>query len=77
MRYLSKRQKSIIKDYARDGYFESDLLINKYGNKNILLKQLEKINDYETLWSDLDRLTSDLLFTFTLNEKIKVIDNFR
>lgn len=77
MRYLSKGQKRILKDYAKDRYFDSDLLINKYGNKNILLMQLEKVNDYECLWSDLDRLINDLLFTDTLEEKIKVIDNFR
>lgn len=77
MRYLSKGQKRILKDYAKDRFFDSDLLINKYGNKNILLMQLEKVNDYECLWSDLDRLINDLLFADTLEEKIKVIDNFR
>lgn len=77
MRYLSKRQKRILKDYAKDRYFESDLLINKYNNKSILLMQLEKVNDYETLNWDVNRLIDDLLFTDTLEEKIKVIDNFR
>lgn len=77
MRYLSKKQKNIIKSYAKDDYFNRDLLIEKYGNKHILLMQLEKVNDYETLWSDLDRLITDLVFTDTLEEKIKVIDNFR
>ena len=77
MRYLSKGQKRILRDYAKGGYFDSDLLINKYGNKNILLMQLEKVNDYETLTWDVNRLIDDLLFTDTLEEKIKVIDNFR
>ena len=43
MRYLSKGQKRILKDYARDGYFNDDLLINKYGvdaTKYYLLKEL-------------------------------------
>ena len=77
MRYLSKKQKNIIKDYAKDGYFDRDLLINKYNNKTILLMQLEKVNDYETMTWDVNRLIDDLLFTDTLEEKIKVIDNFR
>ncbi len=77
MRCLSKGQKRILRDYAKDGYFDSDLLINKYNNKTILLMQLEKVNDYETLTWDLNRLIDDLLFTDTLEEKIKVIDNFR
>ncbi len=76
MRKLSKKQKNIIKDYAKSGYFNDDLLINKYNNKSILVMQLEKVNDYETLTSDLNRLIDDLLFTNTLEEKIKLIDNF-
>lgn len=77
MRYLSKGQKRILKDYAKNRYFDSDLLINKFNNKTILLMQLEKVNDYETLTWDVNRLIDDLLFTDTLEEKIKVIDNFR
>ena len=77
MRYLSKGQKRILKDYAKNRYFDSDLLINKFNNKTILLMQLEKVNDYETLNWDVNRLIDDLLFTDTLEEKIKVIDNFR
>lgn len=77
MRSLSKKQKNIIKDYAKNRYFDSDLLINKFNNKTILLMQLEKVNDYETLNWDVNRLIDDLLFTDTLEEKIKVIDNFR
>lgn len=77
MRYLSKGQKRILKDYAKDGYFNDDLLINKYGNKIILIKQLEKINDYETLYDDLSRLIDDLLFESNLENKLNIIDNFR
>ena len=47
MRKLSKKQKNIIIDYINNDFFESDLLIGKYGNFNILYSQLEKINDYE------------------------------
>lgn len=77
MRYLSKGQKRIIKDYVKNGFFNDDLLIEKYGNKIILLKQLEKINDYETLYWDYERLKNDLLFTNTIDEKLKLIDNFK
>jgi len=77
MRYLSKGQKRILKDYTKDGYFNDDLLINKYGNKTILMIQLEKVNDYETLYSDLDRLINDLRFESNLENKLSVIDNFR
>ena len=77
MRYLSKKQKRILKDYAKDGYFNDDLLINKYGNKTILIKQLEKVNDYETLYNDLTRLLNDIRFESNLENKLSVIDNFR
>ena len=77
MRYLSKKQKRILKDYTKDGFFNDDLLINKYGNKTILMIQLEKVNDYETLCSDLDRLINDLRFESNLENKLSVIDNFR
>lgn len=77
MRYLSKGQKRILKDYAKDGYFNDDLLINKYGNRIILIKQLEKINDYETLYNDLSRLIDDLRFTESLEDKLNIIANFR
>lgn len=77
MRYLSKGQKRILKDYAKDNYFNIDLWINKNNSKNILMMQLEKVNDYETLWSDIDRLIGDLIFKDTIEEKIEYIDNFR
>lgn len=77
MRYLSKKQKRILKDYAKDNYFNCDLWINKNNSKNILMMQLEKVNDYETLWSDIDRLIGDLIFVDNLEEKIKIIDNFK
>ena len=77
MRYISKGQKRVLKDYAKDNYFNSDLLINKFNNKTILMMQLEKINDYETLNWDVNRLIDDLIFADTLEEKLKIIDNFR
>ena len=77
MRYFSKGQKRILKDYAKDGYFNDDLLINKYGNRIILIKQLEKVNDYETLYNDLNRLIDDLRFKDGLENKLKLIENFR
>lgn len=77
MRYISKGQKRVLKDYAKDNYFNSDLLINKFNNKTILMMQLEKINDYETLNWDVNRLIDDLIFADTIEEKLKIIDNFR
>lgn len=77
MRYISKGQKRVLKDYAKDNYFNSDLLINKFNNKTILMMQLEKINDYETLNWDVNRLIDDLVFADTIEEKLKIIDNFR
>lgn len=75
MRKLSKKQKNIIIDYINNDFFESDLLIGKYGNFNILYSQLEKINDYETLWQDLKRITNDLLFENNKEDKINYIKN--
>ena len=75
MRKLSKKQKNIIIDYINNDFFESDLLIEKYGNFNILYSQLEKINDYETLWQDLKRITNDLLFSNNKEDKINYIKN--
>lgn len=75
MRKLNKKQKNIIIDYINNNFFESDLLIKKYDNFNILYSQLEKINDYETLWQDLKRITNDLLFENNKEDKINYIKN--
>ena len=75
MRKLSKKQKNIIIDYINNNFFESDLLIEKYGNFNILYSQLEKINDYEALWQDLKRITNDLLFENNKEDKINYVKN--
>lgn len=75
MRKISKGQKRILIDYIRDGYFNSDLLIEKCNNEYILLRQLEAKNDYETLWSDYYRLKSDLLFKDTIQEKIDYVNS--
>ena len=77
MRHFSRKQKAILKDYARHGYFEDDMLINRYGNKDVLMKVLENVNDYETMWSDLDRIINDLMFTNSLEEKYRLIESFR
>ena len=77
MRKLSKGQKRVIKDYTTNGYFENDWLIGKHNNMFILITRLEKINDYETLYNDVTRLINDIRFENTLEDKIKLIDNFR
>lgn len=76
MRKLSKKQKSIIIDYVKSGFFEKDWLIKKHGNNVILYKQLEKVNNYETLYQDVERLIDDLLFKDNKEEKIDYIKNF-
>ena len=55
MRRLTKKQEKIIEKYISRYYrdFENN------GNVEILLEELEKINDYETLWSDADRYAWD------------------
>lgn len=76
MRRLNTKQKNVIMSYIKNDYFNSDCLIDKYGNYNILLTQLEKINDYETLDNDLQRLTTDLIFCDTLEKKIEKTKKF-
>ena len=76
MRKLSKKQKNIIKDYTKDGYFNNDWLIGRNNNIFILITQLEKVNDYETLHSDVTRLINDIRFENNLDDKLKLIDNF-
>ena len=76
MRRLNTKQKNVIISYINNDYFNNDCLIDKYGNYNILLMQLEKINDYETLNDDLQRLTTDLIFCNTIEEKIQKTKNF-
>jgi hypothetical protein len=77
MRRLSKRQKRVIKEYTIEGYFNNDWLIGKNNNMFILITQLEKINDYETLYQDVTRLINDIRFENTLDDKLKLIDNFK
>lgn len=70
MRKLSVKQKNIIKKY-----WEEDKLdytnVDYHIWKNTLLQELEEINDYETMWSDLDRLIQDLNFSDNYIETIK------
>ena len=54
MRNLTIKQKKIIEDYVKSGAYEKQL------NCDAILEELESINDYETLWSDADRLASDI-----------------
>ena len=80
MRHLSKGQKKVLKDYARDGFFMLNeygvLELKMYGNDIILMKQLERINDYETLYDDVNRLLNDLLFCNSKDEQVEKIEAF-
>ena len=66
MRKLSLKQKELIKEY-----FDNDLLdytnVEYEQNKDDLITKLEKFNDYETLWSDVDRFIWDLSFNRNLD----------
>lgn len=68
MRKLSLKQKKLIKEY-----FDNDLIdetnVEYVRNKNELIRKLEEFNDYETLWSDVDRLIWDLSFNRNLDIK--------
>lgn len=66
MRKLSKVQKKVILEHFINANRDTHN-INRYE----LIEKLEKINDYETLWSDLDRLLSDLNFSNNYEETIK------
>ena len=76
MRKLSKKQKNIIIDYVKNDFFNNDLFIEKNNNEWILLKQLEKANDYESLHQDYNRLKEDLLFLADKGQKIQYVKNF-
>ena len=76
MRKLSKKQKNVIIDYIKNDFFNNDLFIEKNNNEFILLKQLEKANDYETLYQDYNRLKEDLLFLADKEQKIQYVKDF-
>lgn len=76
MRKLSKKQKNVIIDYIKNDFFNNDLFIEKNNNEFILLKQLEKVNDYETLYQDYNRLKEDLLFIADKDKKIQYVKDF-
>ena len=67
MRKLSIKQKTYIKQCLKNG-------VNLKEKRFEILIQLEKINDYETLYQDYDRLICDLLFS---DDKLKTIEDFR
>ncbi len=77
MRKLSTKQKNIVIDYIKNYEdFEDHYFDYKKGVRFILIKQLEKHNDYETLYQDLDRLVNDLIFKDTKEEKIDYVKKF-
>lgn len=62
MRKLNMKQKKIVQRYWEEDKLDSTN-VEYYNNKEELLEELEKINDYETMWCDLDRLINDLYFS--------------
>lgn len=83
MRRLNRKQKSIIKGYIKHHYFtyssnslfDTTLYIEKIGVETNLLEELEKVNDYETLWQDYVRLKGDLIGR-TEEEQLKILEEF-
>ena len=76
MRRLNQKQKNIIIDYIKNDFFNNDYLIEQFNNEVIIIQQLEKINDYETLITDFKRLKNDLFFIDSKEDKIKYVKNF-
>ena len=62
MRKLNMKQKKIVQRYWEEDKLDSTN-VEYHLNKMQLLKELEELNDYETLWIDLDRLINDLYFS--------------
>ena len=62
MRKLNMKQKKIVQRYWEEDKLDSTN-VEYHLYKKQLLEELEKINDYETMWSDLDRLINDLYFS--------------
>lgn len=69
MRKLNMKQKKIVQRYWEEDKLDSTN-VEYYNNKEELLEELEKINDYETMWSDLDRLINDLYFSDNIEQTI-------
>jgi hypothetical protein len=71
MRRLSIKQKLIIKDYYGKNESVPFEHLTSDDNKAYcdLINNLEKINDYETLWSDTERLLWDLMMNDNLDIK--------
>lgn len=72
MRKLNKKQKELVKYYYRNDMLDSTN-VEYYSNIVKLKLECEKINDYETLYTDINRLISDLDYT---DDYVKTIDNF-
>lgn len=72
MRRLSIKQKLIIKDYYDENRGVSFEHLTSEENKGYLalINNLEKINDYESLWCDVERLLCDIM----LNEGVMDLD---
>lgn len=57
MRKLSIKQKELIMEYVKSNYMNEAV-------KDELLTKLEMLNDYETLWSDMERFINDYEFSY-------------
>lgn len=70
MRKLNAKQKKLITKYYEENKLNRDSK-DYYGNVVKLKQECEEINDYETLYTDINRLLYDLLFTDDYKETIK------
>lgn len=57
MRRLTTGQKETIMHYVKTKHTTQEV-------KDELLKKLEEINDYETLWSDMERFINDYEYSY-------------
>ena len=60
MRVLNKKQKNIITKWFNENWTGAGSLCSTQDMPIELLDQLERINDHETIWQNIDRFINDL-----------------
>lgn len=70
MRKLNNKQKKMVALFCIQ-YDKDNTTINLNEKYNDLINELEKINCYENLESDVDRLINDLRFTDDIEKTLK------
>ena len=60
MRVLNKKQKQIIKKWVNESYEGAGRILTSDDMSIELQEELERINDHETIWQNIDRYINDL-----------------